>query len=274
MDNTKKTKKKEAFKLVLVGDGGVGKTAFVKRHLTGEFEKKYIATMGVEVHPLDFYTNYGNITFLIWDTAGQEKFGGLRDGYYIAGQCAIIMYDVTAKVTAKDAAKWRRDVWRVCENVPTVICGNKMDRDMYPGCREDVLSLMDAFTDQKTRTENAIAAAVTLILCLKSVLKKDLANLIGKIVFASRRESLWNPPGYVPPPVFQTNISAKTNYNFEKPFLYLARALMGKPDLIFVEPPALNPVNLGPTPCFGLPPVNETELPTHLQKYLKFKRRV
>ena len=38
------------FKLVMVGDGGVGKTTFVKRHLTGEFEKKYIATQGVEVN--------------------------------------------------------------------------------------------------------------------------------------------------------------------------------------------------------------------------------
>lgn len=54
------------FKLILVGDGGVGKTTFVKRHLTGEFEKKYVATLGVEVHPLSFATNRGPITFNVW----------------------------------------------------------------------------------------------------------------------------------------------------------------------------------------------------------------
>ena len=71
---------KVQFKLVLVGDGGTGKTTFVKHHLNGEFEK-YVATLGVEVHPLVFHTNRGQIKFTVWDTAGQEKFGGLRDGY-------------------------------------------------------------------------------------------------------------------------------------------------------------------------------------------------
>uniref|UniRef100_A0A914RVV8 GTP-binding nuclear protein n=1 Tax=Parascaris equorum TaxID=6256 RepID=A0A914RVV8_PAREQ len=97
--------------LVLVGDGGTGKTTFVKRHLTGEFEKKYV----------------GQIRFNVWDTAGQEKFGGLRDGYYIQGQCAIIMFDVTARVTYKNVPNWHRDLVRVCENIPIVLCGNKVD---------------------------------------------------------------------------------------------------------------------------------------------------
>lgn len=88
-------------KLILVGDGGVGKTTFVKRHRTGEFEKKYEATVGVVVHPLPFYTSVGPVIFNCWDTAGQEKFGGLRDGYYIGGDSAIIMFDVTSRVTYK-----------------------------------------------------------------------------------------------------------------------------------------------------------------------------
>lgn len=45
-----------------------------------------LATLGVEVHPLVFHTNRGPIKFNVWDTAGQEKFGGLRDGYYIQGK--------------------------------------------------------------------------------------------------------------------------------------------------------------------------------------------
>ncbi|GER33102.1 GTP-binding nuclear protein Ran [Striga asiatica] len=116
-----------SFKLVIVGDGGTGKTTFVKRHLTGEFEKKYEPTIGVEVHPLDFFTNCGKIRFYCWDTAGQEKFGGLRDGYYIHGQCAIIMFDVTARLTYKNVPTWHRDLCRVCENIPIVLCGNKVD---------------------------------------------------------------------------------------------------------------------------------------------------
>jgi len=71
------------FKCLLVGDGSTGKTTFVKRHLTGEFEKKYVATVGCEVHPLEFTTSHGSLVFNTWDTAGQEKFGGLRDGYFI-----------------------------------------------------------------------------------------------------------------------------------------------------------------------------------------------
>lgn len=46
----------------------------------------FVATLGVEVHPLSFHTNRGKLRFNVWDTAGQEKFGGLRDGYYIQGK--------------------------------------------------------------------------------------------------------------------------------------------------------------------------------------------
>ena len=50
----------------------------------------FAATLGVDVHPLTFYTSHGPIVFDVWDTAGQEKFGGLRDGYYIQGKVCFV----------------------------------------------------------------------------------------------------------------------------------------------------------------------------------------
>ncbi|KAF7305039.1 GTP-binding nuclear protein [Mycena kentingensis (nom. inval.)] len=178
------------FKLVLVGDGGTGKTTFVKRHLTGEFEKKYIATLGVEVHPLTFSTNFGTICFNVWDTAGQEKFGGLRDGYYIQGQCGIIMFDVTARITYKNVPNWHRDLERVCENIPIVLCGNKVD--------------------VKVRLSSFITAPPTHAICLQERKVKTSA------VTFHRKKNLQ-----------YFEISAKSNYNFEKPFLWLGRKLVG-----------------------------------------------
>eukprot|EP00922_Rhytidocystis_sp_ex-Travisia-forbesii_P063856 GHVS01094965.1.p1 GENE.GHVS01094965.1~~GHVS01094965.1.p1 ORF type:complete len:217 (+),score=17.56 GHVS01094965.1:173-823(+) len=167
------------FKLVLVGDGGVGKTTLVKRHLTGEFEKKYIPTLGVEVHPLRFDTNYGPLVFNVWDTAGQEKFGGLRDGYYIKGQCSIMMFDVTSRITYKNIPNWHRDIVRVCENIPIVLVGNKVD-------------------------------------------VKDRQIKARQIQFHRKRNLQYY------------DISARSNYNFEKPFLWLAKRLTNKPTLTFV----------------------------------------
>jgi len=167
------------FKLVLVGDGGVGKTTLVKRHLTGEFEKKYIPTLGVEVHPLKFTTNCGPLVFNVWDTAGQEKFGGLRDGYYISGQSAVIMFDVTSRITYKNVPNWHRDIVRVCENIPIVLVGNKVD-----------------VKDRQVKAKN--------------------------IQFHRKRNLQYY------------DLSARSNYNFEKPFLWLARRLSGQPNLNFV----------------------------------------
>jgi len=177
------------FKCLLVGDGGVGKTTFVKRHLTGEFEKKYVATIGVEVHAMKFDTNRGRLIFNVWDTAGQEKFGGLRDGYYIQGQCAIIMFDVTSRISYKNVGVWFRDLVRVCESIPIVLVGNKVD-------------------------------------------VKERKVKVKQINF-HRKKNL----NYY-------DISAKSNFNYEKPFLSLAKKLVGDQHLIFVDTPALVPAEV------------------------------
>ncbi|XP_052028733.1 GTP-binding nuclear protein Ran-like [Apodemus sylvaticus] len=174
------------FKLILAGNGGTGKTTFVKRHLTGEFEKNYVATLGAEVHPLTFHTSRGPIKFDVWDTAGQEKFGGLRDGYYIQAQGAIIMFDLTSRVSYQNVPNWYKDLVRVCEHIPTVLCGNKVD-------------------------------------------VKDREVKAKSIVFHRKKNLQYY------------DISAKRNHNIEKPFLWLARKLIGDPSVELVAMPALAP---------------------------------
>lgn len=177
------------FKCILVGDGGVGKTTFVKRHVTGEFEKKYKATIGVEIHPLNFDTNRGRLCFNVWDTAGQEKFRGLRDGYYIKSHCAIVMFDVTSRITYKNVPFWYRDLVRVCENIPIVLVGNKVD-----------------IKERKVKARQ---------------------------INFHRKKNL----GYY-------DISAKSNFNYEKPFLYLAKKLVGDPHLTFTDTITLLPAEV------------------------------
>ena len=114
-------------KIALIGDGGVGKTTLVRKLQTGEFRKKYIATLGVEVHPIKNQTNYGYISHNIWDCAGQEKFGGLRDGYYIGSNAVIVMFDKTSLVTFKNVTTWIDSYRNIAPNTPIILCGNKCD---------------------------------------------------------------------------------------------------------------------------------------------------
>ena len=138
--------KTHTFKVCLIGDGGVGKTAFIKRHLTGEFEKSYIPTLGVEVHPLfwEMANAEGekvNVKFNVWDCAGQPKLGGLRDGYFIEADAAIVMFDLTNPQSLHAAMSWIDDFNRVAsakkttKASPIVLCGNKFDVDFRGASR-------------------------------------------------------------------------------------------------------------------------------------------
>ena len=114
-------------KITLIGDGAVGKTTLVRKLQTGEFRKKYIATLGVEVHPIKRNTTNGPICYNMWDTAGQEKFGGLREGYFIQSNAAIVMFDRTSLVTFKNVSTWVKLYQSVAPNTPIILCGNKCD---------------------------------------------------------------------------------------------------------------------------------------------------
>lgn len=104
------------------------------------------------------------------------------------------MFDLTSRITYKNVPNWHRDLVRVCENIPIVLCGNKVD-----------------IKERKVKPKN---------------------------IDFHRKKSLQ-----------YYDISAKSNYNFEKPFLWLARKLVGNPSLEFVASPALAPPEVSVDPA-------------------------
>lgn len=192
------------FKIVFAGEAASGKTALLKRHITGEFQVDYVPTVGVSVYRLGFETSKGPIVFNCWDTAGQEKLAGLVDGYYIGADAAMVFFAAVAnpsdmRAKALVARAYAADVRRVAHGeIPIAYCANKSD------------------------TVGATAPQARLT---------PLQELSAGATSAAYE------------------ISAKSNLNFEKPFLWIARQLLADPALVFTEALPL------------LPPLARAELP-------------
>ena len=169
------------YKILVVGDGNTGKTAYLRRLITGQFDNKYYATMGVEITGHTFSSNKGEIHVVFWDTAGIKKNEGLRQGYYIGSKAAIVMADLTNRESFINIKKWLKEVREVCPDIPLVVCGNKADR--------------------KDR----------------AIKPREIGDLVRR----------WKTQYY--------EVSAKSNYNFDKPFIYLLRKLLQDDNLTFKE---------------------------------------
>ena len=163
------------FKIVVVGDARSGKTAFIKRHITGEFEEEYNPTTGATIHPLVFYTNHGTVTFNIWEWGGSQYNYECYKGAY----GAILMFDSTNYDPNDSIRDWILSLRSIAGDIPITICGNKVDSRCI---------------------HNFIA----------------IASLLS-------------------PTVKYYDISVKSNYNLEKPFLHLARKVTKQENLCFTE---------------------------------------
>lgn len=106
------------FTIALLGDGGVGKTCFVKKLLGQAFSGKYLPTLDCEESVLDF--NGTKLTIL--DFGGQQKFGGSRQAVETADG-AILMFDLQSKLCLKNLDYW----FKGCAHVPKVVCATKCE---------------------------------------------------------------------------------------------------------------------------------------------------
>ena len=109
-------------KLIIVGEGGVGKSSFVSKLKHKNIKENHVPTLGLETSDI----SYNGFNFTIWDTSGTEKFSGLREGYCIGSACALIMISDT-KSSYESLKKFKTMILRNCGNIPIAIVVNKCE---------------------------------------------------------------------------------------------------------------------------------------------------
>jgi small GTP-binding protein len=117
------------FKVVVVGDGAVGKTSLILRYTQGTFNTNYIKTIGAQFSKYDFESEAGAKTRLfLWDIAGQSEFSFMRPTFFSGAKACIAVFDVTNEGSFANLQCWIDEIHKYCgSSLPIVIFGNKSD---------------------------------------------------------------------------------------------------------------------------------------------------
>jgi len=116
------------FKLLLIGDSGVGKSCLLLRFADNVYTDSYISTIGVDFKIKTLTIDGKTVKLQIWDTAGQERFRTITSSYYRGAHGIIVVYDVTDKVSFSNVKQWLGEIDRyACQSVNRLLVGNKAD---------------------------------------------------------------------------------------------------------------------------------------------------
>jgi len=171
------------FKLLLVGDSGVGKTSLLLRFDSGEFKDSLRNTVGVDLKVKHQTLAGKRLKLTIWDTAGQERFRTLTSAYYRGAQGIILVYDITVRETFTNIKEWLKevDVYSTNSDVVKLLVGNKSDLDAkrqvtkdegLAFARQNNMLFIEASAKTKVGVQQAFDE-----LCLKIL---DVPSLLGE----------------------------------------------------------------------------------------------
>ncbi len=118
----------DLFKIVIIGDSGVGKTNLIKRFITNTFSDNSKATVGVEFISKSYKINKKVFKIELWDTAGQERYKSITAVYYKGAKGALVVYDTTCKKTFENIDKWLAEIKdKTSDDIKLMLIGNKID---------------------------------------------------------------------------------------------------------------------------------------------------
>jgi small GTP-binding protein len=118
---------RQTYKIVVCGDGSVGKTSLILKYTQNTFNENYMATVGANFATKKLTINGVEIISQYWDMGGQPQFKFIRQNFYRGARGIIYVYDVTRRETFINLEKWIQEVNQVLSNVPCILIGNKID---------------------------------------------------------------------------------------------------------------------------------------------------
>ncbi|KAK1393361.1 Ras-related protein YPT3 [Heracleum sosnowskyi] len=161
------------FKLVLIGDSGVGKSNLLSRFTRNEFNLESKSTIGVEFATKTLNVDSKVIKAQIWDTAGQERYRAITSAYYRGAVGALLVYDVTRNVTFENIERWLKELRDHTDpNIVVMLIGNKSDlqhlsavstEDAKAFAERESLYFMETSALEATNVENAFKEVLSQI---------------------------------------------------------------------------------------------------------------
>ncbi|MCK5238586.1 MAG: GTP-binding protein [Candidatus Thorarchaeota archaeon] len=118
------------FKVVMLGDGAVGKTAITTRFTQEFFDSDYKRTIGSDfaIKKIELPDIDTNVTLQVWDLAGQPRFEVVRQGFYRGARGGLLVYDVTRRRTFLNIQNWKEECFKnVDREMPLIVVANKVD---------------------------------------------------------------------------------------------------------------------------------------------------
>jgi len=116
------------FKVVLIGDSGVGKSNLLSRFTRNEFNLESKSTIGVEFATRSIHVDGKTIKAQIWDTAGQERYRAITSAYYRGAVAGLLVYDIAKHLTYENVDRWLKELRDHADNnIIIMLVGNKSD---------------------------------------------------------------------------------------------------------------------------------------------------
>ena len=120
---------KYTFKILTLGESGVGKTCILRRFVENKFSKNHLATIGIDFKTKTIYLKGNEVKLKIWDTAGQERFRNITNQYYKGADGIVLVYDLTNRETMEKIKDWMNQIQlnTTSSEIALVLVANKND---------------------------------------------------------------------------------------------------------------------------------------------------